>query len=190
MKRCLSWMMVSVVLLVLSVIPAFADNTVIEVSELVTNIKNAIISAQNATLQKPRLRVKEIELEISYVVKKEGSGGFKMYVVTADGKYGTEVVHRLKFQLEPEGKQYVQSDVPVEGVVVGVDSTAGKIFVRSEGEGESEAAAVEVKSDTKITDLSGNKKTLCDVKAGTTGKFIFGLQPDGTIDVKSITLGR
>ena len=42
-----------------------------------------------------------MKTEISYVVKQEGGGGVKLYVVTVDGRYATEAVQRVKYRLEP-----------------------------------------------------------------------------------------
>jgi len=110
-----------------------------------------------------------IEGEISYVVKKEGSGGFKLYVVTAEGKYATEAVQRVKFRLEPPKGTDWRVEAPADAVtaiVAGVDRTAQKVFLSPVDEADA-IYSIMVMPNTKITDNNGLKKTLEDIKAGT-----------------------
>lgn len=96
--------------LLLWLIPLPANCAELDVSELISSMKGSIIEAQKVS-GPPYMNLPWIEGEISYVVKKEGKGGFKLYVVTAEGKYATEAVHRVKFRLEPiNGKWRVEKE--------------------------------------------------------------------------------
>ena len=67
--------------------------------------KDITQAAYYAEGQDLRFNVKNIEVELQTVVKKEGNGGLKFKVLgigaEAGGKYEHAKTHTLKFQLEP-----------------------------------------------------------------------------------------
>ena len=157
------------ILLVLFFLPAFAMGEELDVSELIGGMKRAIIEAQK-TAKEPLMDLPWIEGEISYVVKKEGGGGFRLYVVTAEGKYATEAVHRVKFRLEPpKGTKWRVQGPPSEAItadVAGVDLAAQKLFISPIDEPDV-IYSLKVMPNTKISDINGLRKTLEDIRAGT-----------------------
>jgi Trypsin-co-occurring domain 2 len=92
--------LLATVLVLLCVLPRSAYSAELEVAELVYGIKKSIAEAQKVA-QPPFMKIPWMEVEISYVVKKEGGGAFKLYVITAEGKYATETVQRIKYRIEP-----------------------------------------------------------------------------------------
>jgi len=178
--------------LLLWVIETSASGAELDVSELIAAMKRAIIEAQK-TAAPPYVGMTWAEGEISYVVKKEGEAGFKLYVVTAEGKYATEAVQRVKFRLEPpRGKQWLV-EMPGEFkdvLVSGVDPAAGKVFISSLGELGTATFPMKVGSDTKITDAEGKSKTLADIKAGTRVTVRYSSEPEGELKAMSITKSK
>lgn len=162
-------------------IPIFANAAELDVSELIAGLKRAIIESQK-TAEPPYINMTWVEGEISYVVKKEGEAGFKLFVVTAEGKYATEAVQRVKFRLEPPSGKPWRVEGPGElknAFISGVDLATGKVFVSTSEEIGIVTFPVEVKADTKITDFAGKTKTLFDIKAGMQGTIRYSPGPLG-----------
>ena len=113
----------------------------LEVSELVGAIKRGIADAQKSA-GPPTMKIPWIEAEISYVVKQEGGGGVKLYVVTVDGRYATEAVQRVKYRLEPTAPIKVEGPGELSGAVAGLDGFENGLGRRyAELDGHSEALA-------------------------------------------------
>ena len=184
-----AWIQILVVTVFLS-LAAPALSADLDISELIKALKKAISEAQKTATQ-PHVNIPWAEAEISYTVKKEGGGGFKLYVVTADAKYAKETVHRFKFRLEPPDKKpwIVKAPGEYENVVVsGVDLNALKIFVSPEGESAKEVFPLYINPATKITDTAGEKKTLSDIREGMEGKIQFVPGPKGETTAAHIIL--
>jgi NTP-dependent ternary system trypsin peptidase co-occuring protein len=146
----------------------------LEVSELVGAIKHGIAEAQKSA-SPPKMKIPWIEAEISYVVKQEGGGGVKLYVVTVDGRYATETVQRVKYRLEPDAPLKVEGPGELSGAIAGVDRAAGRVFITSwadVGKGASHPLAfaafpfVIKGGTTKIIDGYGVSKGLTELKPG------------------------
>ena len=73
----------------------------IEVEELISAVKTALLQAEKAGKDSPLFRVKEAELEIAYTLERKGGAEFKIFVVTVDAHISSERVHRIKIKLEP-----------------------------------------------------------------------------------------
>ncbi len=147
---------------------ASANGPELEVAELIAGIKRAVAEAQKAAAP-PYMTIPWMEAEISYVVKKEGEGGFKLYVVTLEGKYATEAVQRVKFRVEPPGKPWkVEGPGTIEDAIfAGVDRGARKVFIMQEASWG--VVPIGVWPGTKIKDAAGKIKTLSDLRAGMKG---------------------
>lgn len=163
----------------------------LEVAELVAAIKRAIVDAQKSA-KPPTMNIPWIEAEISYVVRQEGSGGLKMYVVTVEGTYATEAVQRVKYRLEPTRPLRVERSGEIYGPIAGVDRAAGKVFI---GEarygvqgGWSPAFPFLIKRDTKILDRFGGTKTIGDLKPGTSAKIVYEPSNSGDLAAQSIVI--
>jgi hypothetical protein len=167
----------------------YANAAELETSELILGMKQSIIEAQK-TATPPYMVIPWVEGEISYIIKKEGEVGFKLCVITAEGKYATEAVQRMKFRIEPQRGETWRVDAPgiFRGAVVsGVDYAAKKIFVVPEGERQGGATwPVKVTSDTTISDTSGKKQTLSEVYEGLKGTIQYTPGPTG--DLKATTI--
>jgi len=165
-----------------------ASATDLDVSELIASVKQAITLAQKEA-KPPSMVITWVELEISYVVKKEGGGGLKLYVVTAEGKYSTEVVQRMKYRLEPTHP--IQVKLPekqgniISGFVYGVDVSAGKIFISMPGDLQT-AVPLEVGAYTKITDEAGEITKISDIDEGDFGIIRFNIDQSGALRAESI----
>ena len=163
-------------------VPLTAFAVDLEVAELVDAIRRSIAEAQRSA-QKPSLRIPWIEAEVSYVIKKEGSGGLKMYVVTADGKYATEAVQRVKVRLEPLSPLRVDGPGEIYGPIAGVDIASKKVFLGGETPaGIASWKAVPafpfaIKNDTQIVDSAGGIKKLGDLKPGARARVLY--EPTG-----------
>ena len=179
-----------IISILLSSLSSFAFSAELDVSELIKGLKQAIVEAQKVATE-PRISMPWVEGEISYTLKKEVAGGFKIYVVTADSKYAKETVQRIKFRLEPTGGKPWSVKAPGEFntiVVSGVDLTAGKIFVLLEGGPEPQTIPVYVNPETKIINADGEKKALSDIHEGTKATVRYTLGPKGEPTAASITL--
>jgi hypothetical protein len=155
----------------------------LEVSELVGAIKRGIADAQKSA-GPPTMKIPWIEAEISYVVKQEGGGGLKLYVVTVDGRYATEAVQRVKYRLEPTAPIKVEGPGELSGAVAGLDQAAGKVFITGWGDmGTSGSGAafpfVVKKGGTKIVDGYGTAKDLVDLKPGANVKVEYAPSQSG-----------
>jgi len=167
-----------------------ASGAELDVSELINGLKRAITEAQK-TAAPPYVILPWMEGEITYVVKKEGEAGFKLLVVTAEGKYATEAVQRVKFRLEPPSGKNWRVELPgaviKDFLVSGVDRGAKRVFISTEGEQGQTVYPMEVSSDTKIFDDKGRIKTLTDIKAGTKVTVQYIPEPEGWLKALSIT---
>lgn len=165
--------------LVLSGIATSASGAELEVAELIDGLKKAIDTAQR-TATPPFMSLPWVEGEITYVVKKEGEGGFKLSVVTAEAKYATEAVQRVKFRLEPPGGKPWTVEGPGEikhAVIWGVDHNARRVFVSEPSWPKNAAIAVKFGPDTKVFDWLGNTKRVADIRAGTEGTVSYSAAP-------------
>ena len=156
----------------------------LEVNELIGGLKRAIEEAQK-TATPPYMTIPWVEGEISYVVKKEGEGSFRMYVVTAEAKYGTESVQRVKFRLEPPaGKQWkVEGPGEIQNAkIAGFDSNAKRVFVTPPGWPEYQVIAIKVGPATRFTDAEGKSKPISAIRVGAEGflqyKAAPGVEPE------------
>ena len=185
-----AWIQILVVSIFLSSLAGSAWSADLDVSELINGLRQAIVEAQK-TATKPLINMPWVEAEISYTIKKEGTGGFKLYVVTADAKYAAETVQRFKFRLEPPSGKPWHVSVPGKyyGVLVsGVDPTARKLFVSEQGDLEAEAFPIYLTPDTKITDSTGKAKTISDIVEGMKGTIKYTPGPRGEPTAASIIL--
>jgi hypothetical protein len=165
-----------------------ANGAELDVSELIIGMKRAVTEAQK-TATPPLMVMPWVEGEISYVVKKEGEGGFRLYVVTVEGKYATEAVQRVKFRLEPPSGTKWRVEAPgefKEATVSGVDQVAKKVFISTVGDLDAAAYPMKVGADTKITDYKGALKTLADIKAGAKVTVEYSSAPEGFLKALSI----
>ncbi len=160
----------------------------LDVSDLVAGIKQSLEEAQK-TAKPPFINMMWVEGEISYVVKKEGEGGFKLYVVTAEGKYATEAVQRVKFRLEPPSGKPWKVELPGEiksATIAGVDVAAKKVFIV--GPNEWSAIPLTVHQNTILIDAKGVTKTFSYIQSGTQAniKYSAGRGGEPTADVIAV----
>jgi len=181
-----------VITLFLWTVSPFANGAELDVSELIAGMKSAIVEAQK-TAAPPYMNLPWIEGEISYIVKKEGDAGFKLFVVTAEGKYATEAVQHVKFRLEPPSGKAWRVELPEAVIkdawVSGVDTVAKKVFISTEGEKSQVAYPIKVVSDTKITDYKGVIEKLADIKAGNKVTVHYSPEPEGLLKALFIIQG-
>lgn len=170
----------------------------LDISELIAGMKQAIIQAQK-TAAPPYMIIPWLEAEISYIVKKEGEGGFKMYVVTAEAKYATEAVQRVKVRVEPPRDTKWKAQFPGEfkdAFISGVDRKAKKVFIIPTGDLEKAikdiwagvTVPIKVTADTKISDTSGKSKTLAEVHEGITGTINYFPEASGQLEAKTLII--
>lgn len=182
-----------VVSLSLLAIATAANAAKLNLSELITGIKQSLLEAQK-TADPATGVIPWVEGEISYVVKKDGKAGFKLYVITADAKYATEAVHRVKFRIEPLPSTKWRVEIPGElkdVSVAGVDRVAKKVFVSSAGEGKAAITfALKITPDTKIVDASGKTQTLAEIYEGTKGTIRYTTKPTGDLQATAITIKK
>jgi hypothetical protein len=120
---------ISALVVVLALPVTLAAAAEIEVSELIAAIKQGIEGLQRAA-KPPLIKIPWIEAEVSYVVKTEGGGGVRAYVVTAEGKYATEAVQRTKYRLEFVSIPRVETPGEIKNAKIeGYDPTRKVIFV-------------------------------------------------------------
>jgi len=171
----------------------YANAAELDISELIAGMKQSIIEAQK-TATPPYVVIPWIEGEISYTVKKEGEGGFKLYVVTAEAKYATEAVQRVKFRIEPLPGTKWRAGLPGEfgdAVISGVDRAAKKIFISPTDQMEGGAAwPVKVTSDTKIADTSGKTQPFSAVHEGVKGTIQYTPGPTGDLKATIIIIKK
>lgn len=188
--RCVRMLAVSLFLLVIA---TAANATELNLSELITGIKQSLLEVQK-TADPATGVIPWVEGEISYIVKKEGKGGFKLYVVTADAKYATEAVHRVKFRIEPLPGTKWKVEIPGEfnhAFIAGVDRVANKVFVSSSGEGKAVLTfSLKITPDTKIVDASGETQTLAEIHEGTKGTIRYTTEPTGDLQATVITIKK
>lgn len=151
----------------------------LEVNELIGGLKKAIEEAEK-TAKPPFMTIPWVEGEISYVVKKEGEGGFKAFVVTAEAKYATEAVQRVKFRLEPPAGTRWRVEGPGEipfAKIAGYDSKAKKVFVTPPGWPDYQVIAVKVGADAIFTDAAGKMKPISAIPVGAEGNLLYKAAP-------------
>jgi len=172
----ISQILLFMVCLSLAGLPAHAAQLDIQVEELVAAIRSAVDQFQQP-LAKPKGKILWMEAEISYILKKEGEVGVKLYVVTADGKYGTETVQRLKLRIEPLGTPWrVEAPgVIKDATVAGVDPSINKVFL----DFESTTIPMDISKDTKILDTEGKNKTIGDLRSGSAAIVTYSLGKSG-----------
>lgn len=115
-------------------------------------------------------------------------------MVTAEAKYATEAVQRVKFRIEPQRGETWRAGVPGvfgDAVISGVDRAAKKIFVSPVGGTWGGAAwPVRVTSETKIADTSGKSQTLSEVREGIKGTIQYTPEPTGDLKATTITIKK
>jgi hypothetical protein len=173
------------------VIATTANVAELEISELIASMKKAVMEVQK-TASEPYIIIPWLEGEISYVVKKEGEGGFKAYVVTLDAKYATEAIQRVKFRIEPLPGTKWKAEIPgqfKDAFIVGVDQAAKKVFISTTAEKETDVTVpVKITSDTKIADTSGKSQPLSEIHEGATGTIQYTIGRSGDREATVITM--
>jgi len=184
---------IQVVSFFLCLITAAANAAELDISELIAGVKRSISQAQKSA-GPPYVIIPWAEAEITYVVKKEGEGGFKLYVVTVDAKYATEAVQRIKFRVEPPRGTEWKAEGPGEfkdAAFSGVDYKARKVFISLQNDGGSNLTyPVLVTSDTQIMDDSGKKQTLSDIHEGGKGTIKYNVGADAEFKAEVITIKK
>jgi hypothetical protein len=177
----------------LCVIAASANAAELDISELIAGVKKSISEAQKLA-GPPYVIMPWVEGEITYVVKKEGGGGFKFCVVTAEAKYATEAIQRVKFRIEPPPGIKWRVEGPgvfKEASIAGVDYKAMKLFISPPGEVESNLTyAVQVTPDTKIMDTLGKTETLSDLREGAKGTIQYSVGAGAEFKAEVITIKK
>lgn len=177
----------------LCIIAASANAAELDVSELIAGVKKSISQAQKSA-GPPYVIIPWAEAEITYVVKKEGEGGFKLYVVTAEAKYATEAIQRIKFRVEPPKGEKWKAEGPgvfKDVAFSGVDYIAKKVFISPQDDwGSTLTYAVQVTPDTKIMDDSGKKRTFSDLHEGAKGTIQYNVGAGAEFKAEVITIKK
>jgi len=79
----------------------------IDSKELQEYIKSSILAVQTGVEGTNFKIVKPIEFNLAVTNTSEGSGGFKIYVVKAEGKLSSEEISHIKFEVTPTLKASV-----------------------------------------------------------------------------------
>lgn len=74
--------------------------------ELAEFIKSTIQGIKRGINDEGFLIVEPIKFDIAIAKIKEGSGGFKIYVVDAGGKYKAEEITKIQFEVHPNTQDF------------------------------------------------------------------------------------
>ncbi len=186
-------------LALLSLVPTQVYAADLDVTEMVAGVRQALDQIEKSAPKDSKLQVNEVEFEISVIVRTEVGGGFKLYVVTADGKYSSEQIQRFKYKLGPmPGKRlragkYPSIDFGMQGMesgydpawtwgrrnasgpILGVDAKENKMFIFDEKSGI--VVPVLFTTETKFWDFHGKILPMAAVRAGKTATVIDEIDP-------------